>query len=349
MRIFVSHTTRDSAIVDALGALHTALFGARVELVRSSDQGAGAGIAPGEQWLQWITDQIVDSDQAYVLLTPNSLSRSWMMWESGAAAGVALATERQRPVVPILFGISADDVPSPLRSAQMVQGDIREPNGALRLLQELNVKLNHALPEAAFTATIDAHLPNYLTSVAEILEGADPMGSLLSTVPSSFPATRLAGQWATSYQFTSQGTPHFHADVAEVVADSARRITARNGVPTPVTEGHARPFGNEIEAEIVNRHLIGHWKNTSDERYFGTIHLAVLTGEDVMEGTYTSFAGDIIVVDGSWKWVRIDPATLAGVDMAASHLRPAAEIHAHLAQCSAHDGALPFGEIVEAN
>lgn len=103
-----------------------------------------------------------------------------------------------------------------------------------------------------------------------------------------------------SYQFSHGEGTRFHADIARVTAVSSRRVCAVNHPPEPRTEGRARAFRNEIDAELSNRHLIGHWRNTSDRRYFGSLQLAVLPGETVMEGHYTGFGRDVEVFGGFW-------------------------------------------------
>ena len=130
---------------------------------------------------------------------------------------------------------------------------------------------------------------------------------LLTAVPPGFPAEALAGQWVTSYQFTHAGKPRYHADIAHVVTGPQDRIRAVNHPPGPRSEGRARPFLNEIDAGLAGRHLIGEWRNTSDTRYYGTLQLAVLPGEIVMEGWYAGVGSDIEVSTGFWKWVRLDP------------------------------------------
>ena len=117
---------------------------------------------------------------------------------------------------------------------------------------------------------------------------------LLTVVPPSFPADALAGPWVTSYEFTHAGKPHYHADIVHVTAESGSRIRAVNHPPEPRSEGRRRAFQNEIDAALAGRHLIGEWKNTSDTRYYGTLQLAVLPGETVMEGYYTG-------VGRTWK------------------------------------------------
>jgi DNA-binding transcriptional regulator YhcF (GntR family) len=140
--------------------------------------------------------------------------------------------------------------------------------------------------------------------------------SLLDSVPQSFSAETLAGLWATSYKFKLHGGIFHHADITRITAKTSRRLTARNYPPDPQTEGHVPSFRNDIEAQLANRHVIGQWRNVSDTRYFGSLHLAVLTGEAVMEGYYTGFTSDIEVDVGRWKWVRLDPLTVSGVELA---------------------------------
>lgn len=148
---------------------------------------------------------------------------------------------------------------------------------------------------------------------------------LLTVVPASFPAEALAGAWVTCYQFTHAGKPHHHADIAHITAESGSRIWAANHPPEPRSEGRSRSFRNEIEATLAGRHLIGEWQNTSDTRYRGTLHLAVLPGEIVMQGYYTGVGSDIEVSTGFWKWVRLDPGSIPDGDLAGVILRePAA-------------------------
>lgn len=130
-------------------------------------------------------------------------------------------------------------------------------------------------------------------------------GALLGSVPHGFSATELGGDWVTAYTFDHGGAVLHHADIAHVTAESDHAVRAVNG--PAVTEGRAVPFGNVIEARLVSRHLIGHWKNTTDTRYLGSVHLAVMPGEMVMDGYYTGLASDITVSVGRWRWVRLGP------------------------------------------
>lgn len=145
------------------------------------------------------------------------------------------------------------------------------------------------------------------------ITGGTPAGSatLLDSVPGSFPASALSGPWVTVYQFTHAGRPHYHADIAHIITLDDSRVHAANHPPEPRTQGRrSSPFRNEIEGRLFGRHLIGAWRNTSDLRYYGALHLAVMPGEMTMDGHYTGLASDIEVSAGHWRWVRLagDPS-----------------------------------------
>lgn len=345
MEIFFSHSHEDSAVADALQELIEAVF-SDVNIERSSDQSQGGGISPGKAWLDWITEHITKADKTYVLLTPHSMRNPWVLWEAGLAAGLTLGPEQSREVVPIIFGIPLKDVPHPFIHLQWVHGDVKIPGGILRVLQRLNQQSSRSYRPASFRNKVSKLLPGYLKKVKAELRDSSGVG-LLSSVPSSFSAKQLEGFWVTYYEFKSGGKILIHADIAKLNAESDRRATVRNRVPIPRTEKHRKPFCNEIEAEVANRHLIGQWRNVSDTRYFGGIHLAVLTGENVMEGHYTSFTTDISVGCGLWKWVRIDPATIKGVDLSQVVLRHPREIKKVLARQSKDTNLVGLDVIVE--
>ena len=93
--IFVSHTHSDQALADAIATLIDALFDHRVPVNYSSKKELDGSIAPGEDWFRWIVDQVREADAAFILLTPASIQKPWVIWESGAVAGAALQPPRQ--------------------------------------------------------------------------------------------------------------------------------------------------------------------------------------------------------------------------------------------------------------
>jgi hypothetical protein len=175
---------------------------------------------------------------------------------------------------------------------------------------------------------------------------APTANGLLGSVPPSFPAEALAGAWVTAYQFSSP--PKRHVDVAHLAADGDRKLRATNYPPEPRTEGHPVPYRNVIEGQLVGRHLVGHWRNDSDARYFGGLQLAALPGENVLAGHYTGNASDVEVSCGRWTWVRVDPASLDGVDLGRARLRdPQALAELLDAHGQPYSPPLPLAAIVE--
>lgn len=309
MRIFFSHSTRDRDLASALKSLLQDTFGIeRLAVDFSSDQEAGGGIPPGEQWLPWIRERIERADRTYVLLTPNSIAKPWVLWEAGAAAGVALALNKPATVVPITFGIPDSDIPSPLTAAQRIRGDSTGTDGIKRLLQAVNTDLGRPYSQKTFASAVGPGVRSFTGKARAALAQSAPLASLLASVPSAFPASTLAGSWVTCYQIAAGGDARCHADIALITPESERRVRIRNYPPEPRTDGHVSGFRNEIEGEIAGRHLVGFWKNLSDTSYFGAVQLAVLPGDDVMDGRFTSLDGNDRVGGGRWRWVRLEPS-----------------------------------------
>lgn len=167
MKIFISHTHADQGLADALRAFIKNLFGDKVQVAYSSDQTAGGGINPGEDWLAWILRQVKEAQRTFVLLTPRSTSKPWVLWETGAVTGAAIATGSKESLAPVIFRVDMDQVPGPMARQQGVNGE--DPKGIRRLLQSLNGDLGNHLPETAFDPVVNAYLPGYLSTVQQCL------------------------------------------------------------------------------------------------------------------------------------------------------------------------------------
>lgn len=199
--------------------------------------------------------------------------------------------------------------------------------------------------------------------LAELLDGLDEgrqqrFGDLLAVewerwhgpggqpITSALVPAALAGYWVTSYQF---GDDRSHADIAYIGAPGGRVITAKNWPPEPRSQGRKMGFRNQIEGELFDRHLIGRWRNVSDNYYFGSLHLAVLPGEDVLDGIYTGFAHDSTNPTArQWKWVRLEKPSVEGIDLTAITLREPQAVYSVLGTHTYADGPLPLSDVVEA-
>lgn len=136
--IFISHSTGDQPIADALRRLINSLFSERLPVNYSTNKEGNGGIAPGEDWFRWIARQVVEADIAFILLTPFSVQKPWVIWEAGAVAGAAFATaagEEARRVYPITYALKTDEVPSPFARTQLVVGT--QQSDMTKLIEDL--------------------------------------------------------------------------------------------------------------------------------------------------------------------------------------------------------------------
>lgn len=118
-KVFISLTKRDAGLADAMDAAIKDLFGGHIETFYSTKKELEGGIRSGENWFRWIVEQVKECDLAFILVTPNSVQKPWIMWESGAVYGAALADQGDNvtKVRPIVFQLRSSDLPSPIRDA----------------------------------------------------------------------------------------------------------------------------------------------------------------------------------------------------------------------------------------
>ncbi|KZM70888.1 hypothetical protein AWN90_40905 [Nocardia terpenica] len=169
-----------------------------------------------------------------------------------------------------------------------------------------------------------------------------PSGLLIT---SNLAPTVLAGHWVTCFTF---GQDRRHADIAEVTVHAGQLVAARNYPPEPRSERRRTGFRHHIEAELIDRQLIGRWRNISDSYYFGGLHLTVLPGEAVLTGVYTGNAHDGRIVAQQWKWVRLDDQSLHDVELPEIALQDPTLIYARVDQHTYGDGPIRLGDVVEA-
>ncbi|NHC16329.1 TIR domain-containing protein [Motilibacter deserti] len=120
-KVFVSHTHTDKALDAAVRQAIRSLFGDAVDVASSSDRESQGSIAPGENWFEWIVRQVQEARVTFVLLTPTSVLKPWIMWEAGAVFGAAVKADGDAGtrVRPVRLGIESRDVPGPLGSSNV--------------------------------------------------------------------------------------------------------------------------------------------------------------------------------------------------------------------------------------
>jgi hypothetical protein len=85
--VFISHDTRDAEIAEAFGDLVTNVGMGFLEIFRSSDRKGTQGIEYGAEWYQNVMERLDNSTTVVALLTPQSVGRPWILYETGVAIG----------------------------------------------------------------------------------------------------------------------------------------------------------------------------------------------------------------------------------------------------------------------
>lgn len=245
----------------------------------------------------------------------------------------------------VALQVAPDDIPpSKAQYYRWLSGQLKDgvpyPN-ACRVLEAM-------FPPWTITDLFGPYVPTQHAVVnAESPTTKDSVTNILDSVTHSLSADTLQGAWVTSFYFDHDQTSQCHVDITHVEAQSDYLVSATNYPPMPRSEGRSSPFRNKIEARLANRHLIGDWKNINDARYFGSLHLAILPGETVIEGYYTGFASDVQVSSGYWKWVRIKPESFADVTLSEVDLRTPSTLYDIVRNHSRNDAPLTLTDIIE--
>src|SRR2546426_7025904 len=101
-------------------------------------------IPTGVDWLDTIEAELRKADTYVLLLTPRSVQRFWLWYESGAA------WMTERPLIPLTAaGLSKSDVPYPLGARQALS--LENPADVEQLARDLGIPIPDP---ASFSATV---------------------------------------------------------------------------------------------------------------------------------------------------------------------------------------------------
>ena len=115
--LFLSHDSRDQALANAIATALQRLTLGQISVWHSSDGSGHGGLRPGQVWLDEIRAQLAKSRAVVALLTPRSIAKPWLLFESGFGAANAACD-----VIPVCVGIdSLASVPFPLAMYQTYQ------------------------------------------------------------------------------------------------------------------------------------------------------------------------------------------------------------------------------------
>jgi TIR domain-containing protein len=175
--IFISLTKSDSEIARGVEKAVREILGIEVPIHYSTSREIGAAIKHGEKWFDWLSDRVRNCDFALLLLTPVSVRKPWVLWETGALFGVATANggEGRRKIRPLVYSIGESNIPSPIRDmgVQFRRGD-RE-NDMRLFFSELLDEYRELIPTKQLLGVegrLDRGLKAYLQSVNIVLRRA---------------------------------------------------------------------------------------------------------------------------------------------------------------------------------
>lgn len=141
--IFISHASEDADLASSLQSLIEAALRKRSteELVfRSTDV---AAIEGGADWYDTIITALRQSKVCLSLLTPTSIHKPWVIYESGGAYAIYRDKAAKRLIAVCAGGITPGLVPSPLKRLQVRQ--LYDPGELEQLLKELAALLRRRL------------------------------------------------------------------------------------------------------------------------------------------------------------------------------------------------------------
>jgi len=85
--IFISHDTRDAELAEAFSKLLSSVSAGVLKSFRSSDKTGTQGIEYGTEWYPKLMSQLGSASDVVCLLTPRSVDRPWILYETGVAKG----------------------------------------------------------------------------------------------------------------------------------------------------------------------------------------------------------------------------------------------------------------------
>lgn len=153
-QVFLSHSSSDRNLAEIIALYLSKVTLRQFTVWHSSDSSGTGGIKIGSVWFDEIRKQLENSKVILVLLTPNSIDKPWLYFESGF--GQAL---KNCEVIPLLVGLSKfSDVTAPLSLYQSFNitdyGSLKKFTN--KLLSNYNIPFEEDLAEGLIQKTISA-------------------------------------------------------------------------------------------------------------------------------------------------------------------------------------------------
>ncbi len=113
---FISHYSGDENLAKVIGNTLSRVSLGQINPWFSSDKSSTGGLLPGNIWLNEIIEKLNKSKAVVVILTPASIDKQWLYYESGIGEA-----NTDCEVIPVCVGIGFDQVKFPLAMYQCYQ------------------------------------------------------------------------------------------------------------------------------------------------------------------------------------------------------------------------------------
>ncbi|HMO52806.1 MAG TPA: toll/interleukin-1 receptor domain-containing protein [Kiritimatiellia bacterium] len=254
--IFFSHSSKDKAVLTRLKTLFTEKTGQTIDVFLSSD---GQSIPLGRNWVHRIQEALESTTVMVVFLTPNSVSSSWIYFESGFAYSKGIK------VIPVgLLGVDLTQIPPPL---SLLQGfNIRSQDGLNNLIALANTEFSHS-----HTASFNDQEMKDLLALSDTSTGfiGENSAALIKAIyfflsaSNDRPTTIEKSMSALSsclaehnIEFTALQTTMLFHGVSIQFSESNNKIQAQLGVD-PLLLTHNVQIINEIADIITGKGCVG--------------------------------------------------------------------------------------------
>lgn len=137
-QVFISHCDKDKEIAELLALTMEGLSNGKIKFWFSSDKRPDRGLQGGDIFCSKIIESLESSNATIILISPRSMARPWVLFESGLAQGMA-----NHVVKPVFIGIEPNNTIQPLG---MYQGDdITNIDSLKKFISELSTSLGNTI------------------------------------------------------------------------------------------------------------------------------------------------------------------------------------------------------------
>lgn len=153
--VFISWSGDKSRLIaEALRAWLPLVLNGPAPWVSSRDIGGG------NRWLPKLLRGLEQSHSGILVLTPASMESPWLLFEAGALS----RDVEESLVLPYLVGITADNLPDPLRQFQCASAD---EEGTFKVVIALSRAMGDEVSESVLKARFDAFWPQLKLTLSE--------------------------------------------------------------------------------------------------------------------------------------------------------------------------------------